>query len=715
MNSADYINKIIELKTNYLDAKWNDGLGWYESDDGYGTGIIAYTLLNAYMLETIAILAGRGLASAVDISRAQSVITKLTTSPCFQGNTWSRRVSVWDNIPHASVDQPVAEALFFAWEYRLPLGLSSPDINTIFNIVAVDAVQSYGIYGGVAPFHSLQVTSGTTGNQITTRWKLHRVTYPLLMGDTSWGASLSILVKRFVQYMNSPNPFNGVSDLFPDFGWRYTNIITDFPSTHYAEVCLSGVLFFLPEIWAYLGLTASEIAKLKAWQRNLIGIWQLDGYLNQDDIWSSGRMHESGGWLFQIRALSGMVRGGNLLQNSADAQYAKYLFDEAINTHTSMDTWVNDPADSAISPYPMGVADLSLSGIEHFITKSSHTARLAMELAIALEMGVADAPSQAPPNLWTWGWYNKHLHISTPAYSAASLPKAPIVSGGLSGMDAVQLQHWGVSHIQVPRNLWLTGFGGYGKNAFSFFVSRNGITEINTSTGNASSEPATQNIYLDGVLQSRTDYDTAVIPDTFSTSIRQYCSKACANYLVEVDTTFYLDHITTIHSASLTGTSGTGIIYHSFPCRKNVVIDYVPPIGAKTVIWNGTTINTAGSPAPSVCKYIHLKWASWNKGLLLIPVAATVGAGAKVTVTSTAPSGYPKRQPDQDRSLLIYLADGAASMGNASLTYDIYVTDGTDAGAEAVYGTLHGIIYTSVGIMADFRTITGAQAPVYRI
>lgn len=707
MTSADYIAKINQVKTGYLDGKWNAVSGQYESNDGYG--LIAYTWLNIFLVQTIAILAGQGEASATDIARAQTVIAKLISSPCYTGNTWTHYMNGTSD-KHAAVDQTVAECLYYCWKYRTELSLDAGTISTIYTILTVNA--SHGttaIYErGAGPYNSHIINSNTISNQVTAKWKVNRLTYAVLAGETSWGADISTLVKRFVQYIDTNNPSDGVPNLFADFGWMYTPVTSGaFPSGEYGQMSLGGLLIHLPEIWSYLSLTADEIAQLKAWQRHLVGQWQMDGYLNWDSIWSSGRMHYLSYWLWSLRALSGMVRGTNLLQNSNDALYAKYILDQAIETYASMDTLQSDPADYAVDSYHFGVRDDSIYGQIYNNPKSSPNAKFVMELALAVEFGVADAASQAPPNLWTWGWDKKHIHVSTPNYSAASLPYAPVITGGFTGMDAVQLQHWGVSHIQAPRNIWLTGFGGYGLEAFSFSIKRNWVSEIDTSVD----VPTTQWVYLDGVDQTRASYDTIVIPDTFSSTLRSYCAKDGANYKAEVITVFHNDHIRTTHRAILTGTAGGGIVVHSFPCRKNMIMEYVPVSGAKTVVWNGTTVTPAGSPDPSACKYIHLKWAQWNKGIILIPVSGVVATGAKVTALSYGPNGYPKRQPDQDRSLLIYLADGAASMGDVSLTYDIYFTYGTDADAQRVYGR----IYTTAGLMADIRKTDGSKAVIYRV
>ena len=70
LTNADYLTKINLVKDNYLDALWDSGDGQYEE------GGVAFTWLNAFMAETIAILAGQGDATAADKLRAKAVYEK---------------------------------------------------------------------------------------------------------------------------------------------------------------------------------------------------------------------------------------------------------------------------------------------------------------------------------------------------------------------------------------------------------------------------------------------------------------------------------------------------------------------------------------------------------------------------------------------------------------------------------------------------------------
>lgn len=676
LTESDYIEKINLIKTGYLDDLWVAGEGQYKE------GTYALTWLNCFMAQTIAILAGHGEASSMDISRANAVFDKLVVYPCYTGGTWTHLMNGTGD-KHAAVEQPVAEALYFGWKYRTELGLSSDTITAIFNHLTVNHTITIDLYNSAGSTgHSLSIDYPMC-NQSTSKWKFNRESYAVMAGGSEWQDELDTLIHSFLQYMEAENPetFTG-TNLFSDFGWQYTDIWGNvFDSAEYGQMCLGGMLLYLPEISTYLNLTPTEIAKLKAWQRMMLGQWQMDGYLNWDTVWSSGRIHSLSYWMWSLRSLLGIARSSTLNMGGTDDQkIAKYLFDAAVTTFFTMDQLNGDAADYAVSSDYFSSWNTSSSTAYYNNAKSSSNAKMVMELAMAVEFGLGDDVATAPSNVWSWAWTKKHLHVSTPYYSAAILPYAPVITGGWDGADAVQMQNWGLSHMQVPTNLWLTGFGGYGTNAFSFTVTNNSSVDIAT----ASTAPSTSNVYLDGVQQTRTNYDTTEYPLSFTNSLQMSNSGAGSNYRVNVDTYFYQDYITETYSSTLIGTPGTGQVVLSIPARKDVVIDYIPVDGSKTVIWDGETVTPAGSPEN--CKYIHLKWEQWNTGLIIIPTSVSCGDGAKVTALGSAPSGYPIRQPDQDRSLLIYLADNDSTMGDVSITYNLKITDGTDSGAQTVFG-----------------------------
>lgn len=678
--SADYIAYINSVKAHLLDATWNADGGtnnWYTTNS-LGLGYyVPYTWLNVFMVQVIAIFAGRGIATATDISRANLVLAKLVASPCYVNATWTHSMLGTSDY-HPAVDQPVSECLYYAYKNRVALGLSAGLITSIYNILTV----SYATTSVYEDGYTL--SNATTKNgQSLSKWLTNKMTYAYLTGNTSLASAISAGIKRFIYYMDKPTggaTENTTHFLFPDFGWRYVDSMA-FHSLEYGEMCFGAGILLYPEISSVFALTSDEILKYKAWQRGMLGMWQKNGYPNWDTGWSNGRIHSLSYWLWSIRALLGMARNVGLNMGVNDYKYAKYLLDNSIDTMQHMDWWNNDVyPDSSVSRQPFAVqfpVDVFEGTIKYNNVKESGMAKYCMELALAVDFGVADAVSLEPTNIWGWNWFSQDLHISTSTYSAASLPWAPAIT--YAGSNSVQGPGDGISRLQLPTNEVLTNVGGYGQQAFSFLIKKNSVTEIDTGLS-TTGKPYSQLIYKDGVLQTRTDYDTQAIDTSFSTSIKSIVTRNGSNYRSVVETEFFNTYINWKHSVTLTGTVGTGQAVISVPCVKNCVMEYIPVTGAKTIIWDGITALTAGSIDPTVCKYIHLKWAQWGAGVLLKPISGTVASDSQVASFSFTPT-YPLRQPNQDRSLLIYLATAVASMGNLNLQLKVIFTDGTDANA----------------------------------
>jgi hypothetical protein len=110
--ASDYVTAIGAIKSGFLDGLWSAGAGCYVE------GTSQLTWLNAYMLQTIAILAGQGSATETDKARARDVAAKLTGS-AYSFNTWRMDLDgTLGATYHEAADQPVAEALYYAYKYR---------------------------------------------------------------------------------------------------------------------------------------------------------------------------------------------------------------------------------------------------------------------------------------------------------------------------------------------------------------------------------------------------------------------------------------------------------------------------------------------------------------------------------------------------------------------------------------------------------------------
>lgn len=664
--SSDYFRKVASIKVGYLDRLWNAKTGQYESDEGQGQ--LALTWLNAFMMQTTAILSGHGRASDEDITRARLVLSKLLASPLkpsplVPSYTWTHLMDGTSDR-HEAVDQPVAEALYFAWKYRAQLRLDKPMADAIVSLLTTD--RRTRLYGG----QTLQVAA-TMDNQNLAKWLLNRLTYAKLAGANVDG-EIRVAVHRFIDHIDRPfgkanTGSNEQSALFPDYGWRYIGSM-EWPSLEYGAMSLGGFLLFMPEIKQAAAIEPGDLAKVKAWQRQEFGLWQRNGYPNWDTVMSDHRIHALSYWMWSLRGLTGIARAA---VDEDVARGAKYMLDRSIDAHTTMDRWAGDPPDGAVSSSPYGVKlPAAAYGRLYNNTKASSNAKFAMELAIAVDLGVADSQERDPGNIWDYHWSSGGIKVSTPFYSAASNPFAPKV--GAWGVDSVQSPGDGVSRIALPTGEILTSLGGYGLDAFSFQAT-NGTSVVIDSGSPDAGRPDEQSVWVDGARQTPKAYDTQPMPTAFRDTLRSVVTRKKGGYRSDVETVFHQDHI----SQNLEVRGGPVSVVQSFPLRKGSVIDCVSN-GAKTAVWDGVTAREADL---TNCRYVHIRWerlpdSGRRAGLLLIP-----RSGAMVTVAAQEPKPS-NRQPDQGRSLLIY-ADKAGRLG-----YDILVTDGTDAGAVKVYGAL---------------------------
>jgi hypothetical protein len=299
---------------------------------------------------------------------------------------------------------------------------------------------------------------------------------------------------------------------------------------------------------------------------------------------------------------------------------------------------------------------------------------------MAVEFGVADMVGNHTPNIWTWHWQKQTVYASTPNYVASIVPYAPIIStsyggsfSGTSDPDGVQLQHWGPSHVQHPNGRWMTALGGYGAgHAFVAQVTRNGTTEIDTST----SSPTSRDVYCDGVQinASKTAYYTTAIPTTFSTSLRHLCSGAGSNYSLTADTVFYEDRFETTYTVTKTGTAGSVALNLEMPCRSGVAIK----------AHNGSTLtDITSSGSVSTPAYVHQTHGSYG---LAWKVSDLSGFTSSVQSKAVSSPVF-EREVDRGRSIQVTLAAGTLN-GSASVKVTGYVTNGSDQDAGHKAGVL---------------------------
>jgi hypothetical protein len=219
----------------------------------------------------------------------------------------------------------------------------------------------------------------------------------------------------------------------------------------------------------------------------------------------------------------------------------------------------------------------------------------------------------------------------------------------------------------------MTALGGYGAgHAFVAQVTRNGTTEIDTST----SSPTSRDVYCDGVQinASKTAYYTTAIPTTFSTSLRHLCSGAGSNYSLTADTVFYEDRFETTYTVTKTGTAGSVALNLEMPCRSGVAIK----------AHNGSTLtDITSSGSVSTPAYVHQTHGSYG---LAWKVSDLSGFTSSVQSKAVSSPVF-EREVDRGRSIQVTLAAGTLN-GSASVKVTGYVTNGSDQDAGHKAGVL---------------------------
>ena len=738
--NADYNSFLNNILTNFYEPLWVEADGWFLApDEDYGRRPI--TALNLCFVGTIAIQAAKGLASETNKARACTLADKFTVSPgCIPddrsgraGATWAQAMNAWPDPsngkyyysykPHLSNDQMVAEALYFAYKYRIQLGLNATVSTRIYNILTTATTWNEQIVGAVdyvngnamGPIHdpSLDFRYSANGlfntsNQTLIRWGINRVLYnKLVSNDSDVDAVITQHLEMFHTYINQLYPGIGAGNLYkgyglnPDFSWYYTPGMVS-PSLEYGAMMFGGLLWWgelKPIVQAYLDANPTCLPMLKAYGRHVLGLFQLDGYYNWQTGWGESRQYSSDYWMWGIRGLSAIAKWGDN-QYPEMSNYAKHMFDASLDTWDRMDEYAGDPANDGSIAAVHGVVKpdpfVNFAG-SFTVTKMSATSRRMYEAAIAIEFDLQDIEAVEPRNVWTWGWANHPdtssypfnymrnmtLTVATRHYSASvnAFGKAQWSFGNPEGTDytGAQRQNWTISSIQTPSNRLLTGSGGLGQESFSCQLT------VGAELLHSDKTVPVQIVMVDGVRQDRTDWDTSNIVPSFNNDILVHHYSESANYRMIGKARFYNKYVSSTHDVKCIGTAGSGSVVISIPTITGGVVTYVMADGTTTTIYAGSTITPINRLID--CKYIHIAYAGVEAGLLIVPHNIVGGAGASVTMSAAIPNTYHGRQPDQERSLLITLISGA-TVNAAKLSLDYHVTDGTNP--LEIYDSIYG-------------------------
>ena len=273
------------------------------------------------------------------------------------------------------------------------------------------------------------------------------------------------------------------------FAWKYRDALAIKPELaedlrviltedrvmgEYNATCFGGSIYY-PEFADVFSLSEEEQARMRAWQRKILGSWQRNGLPNWDTQYDCYRLYNGQYWGWAIQGLLAMARPGALNMGTDDHHYARWIFDRALDTFSRMDTWrllcvdEHDPADGV--PPPNVVPDRWLvRGSVRYVamaqgqarpevnSKSAFAASFLRHAAHAIEVGIHEVAPREPKTLWRWDWHNRAVYVSTPVYDAASLPKAGTYSMW-KVPHTIGNQHWGVSRVAAPDGQILTPQG----------------------------------------------------------------------------------------------------------------------------------------------------------------------------------------------------------------------------------------------------------------
>ena len=667
-NKRPFLDFIDRTKP-YMDGLWDDEQGWYAEPD-HDTGIpVAVTYANAHMIATVAMLAGHGLADEEDIARIRRILeTHWTVEPTYIGSTWRHALGDPKRDYHHANDQICAEATYFAWNYRDALGLT-PELGDVLRTLLTED-NKMGDYD----YHTVQYPqeAGYVDNQSASRWLLNRLQYAYWAGRDDLADGIRACLRDFIGAMDKP-PGPG---LYPDFGWMYRKE-NGWGSFEYNAMCFGGNIYY-PEFSDIFSLSEEEQARMRAWQRKILGTWQRNGLPNWDTQYDCYRLYNGQYWAWLFQGLMAIARPGALNMGSEDHHYARWIFDRALETFSRMDTWrlrsvdEHDPEDGVpprvlfpidgwyedpldMWPWRKGKAWPEVN------SKSAFAASFLRHAAHAIELGIHEVEPREPETLWRWDWHNRSVYVSTPVYDAASLPRAGTYTMW-ERPHTVGNQHWGVSRIAAPDGQILTSLGSreeHGLESFCFQV----LDEHDTIRD----EPEVQEVARDGVPLSFEPYDTSEIPLGFDKEINERCTRQGPSYRCEVETTFRHDAIVCTYRAERTGPAKSGSVVLSIPARQHVLIECIDKHGDQTDIWDGETVTPVSDPLAARC--FRMRWPEWNAELVLTPQDGALGENAHVTALGYRPYSSP-RQLDQDRSLLIYLAKDEL-VESVSITFEI--------------------------------------------
>ncbi|MBI4531376.1 MAG: hypothetical protein HY709_07615 [Candidatus Latescibacteria bacterium] len=394
----------------YLHPRWNEFLRSY-GDAG-----------NPWMAVIHSIRAGMEQGTEEDRHRACRCVDLLMSPSSWDAEKSSWRVGYPPGFGyHPSVDSRCVEGLYYAWKYRQAIGLSEKQTTRIVEILRAKADSAFNREDWF--------------NQENAYWYNNAIYAAYeVTGEEKYADYWVRYLEHFVEYLDKPihtpweENFSGY--LWPDFSWNYNDRFFD--TVEYGLMCYGGMINYqrMKDRGVY-SFDEQQLRKVQGYQQYVLGMWQLDGFINWDTGYGPERLLNAEYWAFAQRGLIALIYADSLNTDPEDTSYAKFIFDRGVELFERMDTWQGDPEDGAVPLQPYGVGYA-------FGSKYETNLMFIANLCIAMDLEVDKVEAKDPGAFWRYNWYHRKLAVSTGHYSTG------IVAAGTGNFNYGGLEFTGL-------------------------------------------------------------------------------------------------------------------------------------------------------------------------------------------------------------------------------------------------------------------------------
>ncbi|RJQ33507.1 MAG: hypothetical protein C4562_00095 [Actinobacteria bacterium] len=308
---------------------------------------------------------------------------------------------------HHAWNYQTCEALYYVYLYRKQINLSPKKANQIIGALKTIAghsfkyMMAYNQEGLAWDSGILRFAYAATGKKVYLK---------------KWKADMEATLK----YLSKKRGKNKLADFDGDFTLNYDPTNNNKPLSWDTQEYSNIVLRALDDI-VYLKKRA-DLTKhpnfrllLGLRQKNL-GNFMINGYPNWDTSYSRYRQFVSQYWPYSLYSLKTIMLTPKYNQQKYDNRYARYLFDQAVFTYSSMDSYNSDPLDGAISLDTQGVRPANRNSYDN--NKISANADFLGQASLLLmHYKINRIAPLKPKNIWHFAPEQQKLAVSTSYYS----------------------------------------------------------------------------------------------------------------------------------------------------------------------------------------------------------------------------------------------------------------------------------------------------------